>query len=124
MKNELGKRFNEGKLRWSLVDLSTFEDLVKVLMNGATKYGDFNWQKGLPITEVYESLIRHLVSFMNGENNDKESGLSHLDHALCNLYFMKWYMINKPEMDNRKKKNINIKPYDFTELIYPDENYK
>lgn len=102
--NELGDRNNQGKLRWSLLDMKTLEGLVKVLMMGAEKYSDYNWQKGLPINEVYESLMRHLVSFMNGEDNDSESGLSHLDHALCNIYFMKWFMDNKPEMDNRRKK--------------------
>ncbi|MCK9320332.1 dATP/dGTP diphosphohydrolase domain-containing protein [Methanoculleus sp.] len=107
-KKDRGSRFNEGKLRWSLVDLKCFEGLVQVLMMGAKKYSDYNWQKGLPINEVYESLMRHLVSFMDGEDNDAESGLSHLDHALCNIYFMKWFMDNKPEMDNRRKKKTVI----------------
>lgn len=122
--NELGDRNNKGKLRWSLVDMKTLEGLVKVLMMGAEKYSDFNWQKGLPINEVYESLMRHLVSFMDGEDNDTESGLSHLDHALCNIYFMKWFMDNKPEMDNRRKKKVEIKEQDFVEPKYPDENEK
>ena len=120
--NELGDRNNQGKLRWSLLDMKTLEGLVQVLMMGAKKYSDYNWQKGLPINEVYESLIRHLVSFMDGEDNDAESGLSHLDHALCNIYFMKWFMDNKPEMDNRRKKKVEIKEQDFTESKNPDEN--
>lgn len=106
LNNELGDRNNQGKLRWSLLDMKTLEGLVQVLMMGAEKYSAYNWQKGLPINEVYESLMRHLVSFMDGEDNDAESGLSHLDHALCNIYFMKWFMDNKPEMDNRRKKQI------------------
>lgn len=122
--NELGDRNNKGKLRWSLVDMKTLEGLVKVLMMGAEKYSDFNWQKGLPINEVYESLMRHLVSFMDGEDNDAESGLSHLDHAMCNIYFMKWFMDNKPEMDNRRKKKVEIKEQYFVEPKYPDENEK
>ena len=97
------KRFNEGKRRWSLLDLKTLEGLIQVLEFGAEKYGDYNWQKGLPVTEVYESLMRHIIAWKDGKDIDDESGLSHLDHAICNLYFLKWYSFNLPEVDDRKK---------------------
>ena len=47
---------------------------------GAKKYGDYNWAKGLSIKEICESLKRHLDAFMEGEDDDPESKLSHIGH--------------------------------------------
>ena len=100
---EKGKRFNKGKLRWSLLPLWLLEGVVKVLMFGSKKYGDFNWQKGMPISEVYESCQRHLVKFMQGQDIDEESGERHIDHAICNLIIILYTLIRKPEFDDRLK---------------------
>ena len=116
-----GSRFNKGKLRWSLLDLKYLEGLVQVLMYGAAKYSDYNWQKGLPTLEVYESLMRHIIAWKSGENKDLESGLDHIDHAICNLYFMKWMIANKPSFDTRR---TIVPEQEFAESKYPSENEK
>ncbi|WZE63567.1 dATP/dGTP pyrophosphohydrolase [Maribacter phage Panino] len=105
MNEDLGKRYNSGKRRWSLVDFQSLEPMVEVLEFGATKYDDHNWKKGLKTTEIAESLLRHLVAFLNGEDNDPESGLSHIGHIQCNAMFLSYMMENKPEMDTRYSKN-------------------
>lgn len=66
-------RFNTGKLKWSLVDFESFEDMVRVLEFGANKYSANNWKKGLSVNSVCESLLRHMFAFMRGEDNDLES---------------------------------------------------
>lgn len=99
-----GLRYNEGKLRWSLVPFSSLSSMVRVLMFGANKYADFNWQKGLPTREICESLLRHTYAFMEGEDNDPESGIEHYGHMMCNAMFLAWMMENKKEMDNRHEK--------------------
>jgi len=95
-------RFNTGKPQWSLVDMTCFEDMVRVLEFGAKKYTPGNWKKGLPIMSQYDSLARHMVAFMNGENTDPETGLSHLAHAQCNLMFMMHTMKHHSNLDNRE----------------------
>ena len=97
----LGDRFNEGKPRWSLVPQSALIPMVKVLEFGARKYGDYNWSKGLSIRETCESLKRHLDAFMEGEDNDPESGISHIGHIQCNALFLSWMMKNRPDLDDR-----------------------
>lgn len=82
-----GSRFNEGKLRWSLVHFKSLEPFVRVLEFGATKYGDYNWQKGLNKKEILESMMRHLTALFDGEKYDKESGLHHIGHIICNGMF-------------------------------------
>jgi hypothetical protein len=94
-------RYNQGKLQWSLVDFKSLEGMVKVLEMGAEKYDKHNWKKGMPVTQVGESLMRHLFAFLNGENTDSESGLSHLSHVLCNAMFMEYILREKPNFDDR-----------------------
>lgn len=97
----LGDRFNKGKPKWSLVPQSGLLPMVSVLEYGAIKYAPNNWKKGLSITEVCESLKRHLDAFMEGESVDPESGLSHIGHMQCNTLFLGWLMQNRPELDDR-----------------------
>ena len=57
----------------------------------------------MPVTEVYESMQRHMNAFMGGEDCDEESGLPHLGHAMCNLMFLSNYMTHRPQFDDRYK---------------------
>lgn len=106
----LGTRNNQGKNKWSLICWPTLIPLVKVLEFGALKYEKDNWKKGLPVTEIMESCLRHLFAFMEGEDTDTESGESHLGHAMCNLMFATYMLMFKPELDNRKKDESLRKP--------------
>jgi len=102
-----GDRFNTGKLRWGLVSWKALAPMVQVLEFGAKKYDDWNWTKGLKYTEVCESLLRHVHAFMQGENNDPESKLTHVGHILCNAMFLSYMFLFKKVMDDRfKDKNI------------------
>lgn len=102
-----GDRFNTGKLKWGLVSWKALAPMVQVLEFGAKKYDDWNWTKGLKYTEVCESLLRHVHAFMQGENNDPESKLTHVGHILCNAMFLSYMFLFKKVMDDRfKDKNI------------------
>ena len=103
--SQLGDRFNEGKLRWSLVDFESLEDMVKVLEFGANKYSEENWKKGLKWREVIESMLRHIIAFLRGEDYDKESGISHIGHIMCNAMFIAYMFKNRKDLDNRFKTN-------------------
>jgi hypothetical protein len=86
-----GLRFNEGKLKWSLVSWKALEPMVKVLMFGSNKYAPNNWKKGLDEKEILESMMRHLTSLMDGEVRDKESGLLHIGHIFANAMFWSYF---------------------------------
>jgi hypothetical protein len=104
-KEEKGIRENFGKPRWSLVPQSSLIPMVRVLEFGANKYSVGNWQKGLSIVEICESLKRHLDSFMEGEDLDKESFLSNVGHIQCNAMFLAWMLEHRPELDDRIKQS-------------------
>ena len=53
-----------------------------VMALGAKKYGAYNWRTAPVIATVYSDAIeRHLAQWMDGEDVDEESGVSHLAHV-------------------------------------------
>jgi len=86
-----GKKYDEGKLRWDLLPLEPIEDIVRILTMGTSKYGDDNWQRlENGVERYYAAMMRHITAWRKGEELDKESGLPHLHHAMCNLMFINW----------------------------------
>lgn len=81
-------RFNEGKPKYSLLSLKEMEPCVKVLEFGANKYARDNWKKGLPLSEILDSMLRHISAMQSGEMIDPESGLPHIGHIQCNALFL------------------------------------
>lgn len=98
MKDNKADRYNQGKLRWSLVNYKSLEPMVRVLEFGATKYSDNDWKKGLDKKEILESMQRHLAELMDGNKIDSESGLSHMGHLMCNAMFYNYF----EDLDNKK----------------------
>ena len=49
---------------------------------GARKYGPFNWRSTNVKATVYVAAARrHLAQWLDGQDDDRESGMSHLAHA-------------------------------------------
>lgn len=96
-----GLRYNDGKPQWNLVDWDALLPLVRVLEYGAKKYSADNWKKGLSYVSTCNSLMRHWICFMGGEDLDKESGLPHVGHILANALFLSYYYQFKKEFDDR-----------------------
>jgi hypothetical protein len=88
-------RYNDGKLKWSLVDYKSLEPMIRVLEYGAEKYSPDNWKRGLDKKEILESMMRHLASVLDGEENCPESGLSHIGHIQCNAMFYNYFHRDK-----------------------------
>lgn len=99
-----GLRFNQGKLRYDLVEPRAFQDFVQVLTDGANKYFDRNWENGLSWTSVLASLKRHIAAIERGEDFDPESGRLHIAHAACNVHFLNSFYYTFPQGDDRPKR--------------------
>lgn len=65
----------DGKGRFDLLPCHALTRLAKHFENGAKKYGDSNWRKGIPLHRYLDSAMRHLVKFMDGERDE--------DHAIA-----------------------------------------
>lgn len=96
-------KFDEGKLRLSLIPRSLFIALGTVLTYGARKYEPYNWAKGTDWSRLYDATLRHLTAWWDGEDKDPESGYSHLWHALTNICFLIVYVAHGRGKDDRPK---------------------
>ena len=106
MKEE-GLRFNEGKLRYDLVNTFAHEQMVSVLTAGAKKYSERNWEKGMAWSKIVSSLKRHLAAIEKGEDYDLETGELHAAHLACNAHFLTAYYKLYPQGDDRPHTYLN-----------------
>lgn len=68
---------------------------------GAEKYGDNNWQKGLPACCYIDSAIRHYLKFLRGDTDERH------DRAFVwNLMCCIWTCKHKPELNTYKKQEV------------------
>jgi hypothetical protein len=85
----VGRKNDSGKPMGSIVykDFPLAMALaVDVATFGAAKYARGNWKQVGNAEQRYEDAMhRHLLADANGEEDDEESGLPHLGHALWNL---------------------------------------
>ena len=87
-----GAKVDGGKLDLTLVPSELEEAVCRVLEFGARKYTRDGWRT-VPEgpRRYFAALERHLKAFKRGEDNDRDSGLHHLEHAACNLAFLLWF---------------------------------
>ena len=70
-------------------------ELAKHFEAGAKKYGENNWQKGIPTHCYIDSALRHFFKFFRGDNDEPH------DRAFVwNLICCIWTCKNKPEMND------------------------
>jgi len=70
-----------GKGRYDMVPMATLAALAQHYEKGCLKYGENNWQKGIPIGRFLDSAMRHLSKAMAGMNDE-----NHLISALWNIF--------------------------------------
>jgi hypothetical protein len=86
-----GKKFDQGKPPLGLVPGVAIREIAKVLQYGATKYDRYNWLKGMKWSRLYDAALRHIYAWIEREECDEETSLSHLAHAGCCIVFLITY---------------------------------
>ena len=81
-------KFDACKPPLGLISRTALEEEAKVMAFGAQKYGRDNWRAGMDFSRLVDAALRHVYAFADGEDNDKETGLSHLAHARCCMAFL------------------------------------
>ena len=85
----VGRKDDNGKLRWDLVPYGSLGEVVAVLTSGASRYGDNNWRAVANGQERYfAAAMRHITDYKCGKTIDKDSGMRTLAHAVCDLLFL------------------------------------
>lgn len=90
---------SKGKLPMHLILWKPVKWLVRIRMYGLKKYPNADNWKGIDNQIWYDAMLRHIVAYAQGEATDKESGLPHLAHALCNLCYLIENELEEPRCD-------------------------
>ena len=112
---------HEGKGRFDLLPMCVLMRLAKHYEAGAKKYSDRNWEKGIPAHSFADSAFRHLVKYMDGQNDE-----DHLIAAIWNLCGLAWTEEKQPDMmDIPARKSAEAKKVaEQDKIIWTDDNLK
>lgn len=70
-------------------------ELAKHFEDGALKYGEYNWQKGIPLHCYIDSAIRHYLKYHRNDTDERH------DRAFCwNIVCAIWTLLHMPELDD------------------------
>ena len=76
-------------------DQTMFLEVAKHFEDGAVKYGDNNWQKGIPVHCYIDSAVRHYLKFLRGDNDEPH------DRAFVwNIMCCIWTCYHKPKLND------------------------
>ena len=91
-----------GKGRFDLLPPWAIEQVAKLYEAGCEKYGDRNWEKGIPMGRYLDSAIRHSFKYLRGDTDE-----DHLLAAAWNLLCC---------MDTRERIKLGILPETLNNL--------
>jgi hypothetical protein len=71
--------------------------VAEAMAEGASKYGENNWEKGMPVKYLLNHAIAHIYQFIDGDRSE-----DHLGHAAANMLMAchsaeKWPGLNHRE---------------------------
>jgi hypothetical protein len=66
--------------RYDLVSPIGLEAVARTCAEGAAKYSDFNWERGMPVHDLLNHSIRHIYQYLAGDRSE-----DHLPHAAWGL---------------------------------------
>lgn len=94
---------SEGKGRYDLISPEGLKRLAIWYENGAKKYADRNWEKGLPISRCFDSMQRHANKYLEGDDEE-----DHLAAVVWNAFAIMHFEKYMPElMDIPTRKEID-----------------
>ena len=68
------------EFRYDLVSPIGIREVARTCAEGAAKYDDFNWEKGMPVHDLLNHALAHIYQFLGGDRSEP-----HLSHAAWNL---------------------------------------
>lgn len=75
-----------------------FLEVAKHFEAGAQKYGEYNWQKGIPVKCYIDSAVRHYLKWLRGDN-DEPHDRAFVWNILCCI----WTCEQMPELNDYAK---------------------
>jgi hypothetical protein len=78
-----GHKDDHGKIPYHFLPWEALAEVAYVMEFGAKKYRPGNYRKGMDLFRLMRACIGHWVDWWRGEDNDPETGRSHIAHACC-----------------------------------------
>lgn len=91
--NNLGVKYDDDKPRFDLIPPTALLELAILYQNGAKKYGDRNWEKGIAFSRLVAAIERHLNAFLLGEIRDPEILCLHTTAIAWNAFALSHFML-------------------------------
>lgn len=108
---------SSGSYRWLIAALEAFRsehsdwdapetlilEVSKQFEDGAVKYGERNWEKGIPVHCYIDSALRHYLKWKRGDTDEPH------DRAFCwNLLCACWTCYEKPDLNEFEQSSVEL----------------
>lgn len=98
------KKPGQGKIPMGILPFNALTLVAEVMSEGRGEHGLNDWRENpKPWSEHFNAALRHLFAWLCGQNNDPESGLSHLAHLATRILFLLEYTVVGLGLDDRFK---------------------
>lgn len=84
-----------GKGAMNLIPANAILRVSRHYEDGAKKYGDNNWTKGIPTSRYIDAALRHLFKYLAGCQDE-----DHLSAAVWNILCLMWTEEHLPHMQD------------------------
>lgn len=78
-------------------------EVSKHFEDGAKKYGECNWQKGIPTHYYIDSAVRHYLKYLRGDIDERHDR-AFVWNVLCCI----WTCVHKPELNDYISRGENM----------------
>lgn len=108
----MAEKFDTEKPRTDLLPADALLGAAEAFSYGARKYAAWNYLSGdgLRWGQFLGAALRHLFAWSLGEETDKESGLSHLDHAAASILMLSASVRRGVGTDDRWRRTKDVTP--------------
>lgn len=90
------------KVPLHVVPVGPLMELGLAMMEGGRKYGTHNYRAmGVRFSTYYDAVMRHMMSWWEGEDDDPDSGVSHVTKAIASLFVLRDSMLMENYTDDR-----------------------
>lgn len=101
MSEEENEVFDSGAVRskvterYDLLAPHAMKRLAETYAEGAEKYDDHNWLKGMPFSQTMNHALKHCFQYLSGDRSE-----DHLAHAAWGLLAMLEFDETRPELND------------------------
>lgn len=71
---------DNASVRYDLITPIGLRRVAEAYAEGSEKYEEFNWEKGMPVSDILNHAISHIFKFLSGDRSE-----DHLGHAAWNM---------------------------------------